>query len=61
MKERTLTELIAIAEKTNDINLLKLIKHEIEKKIDELLIEYGKDLVKKPKKKKPIGFVWSKD
>ena len=57
----TLTELIKLAEQTNNINLLKMIKYEIEKKIETLLIEYGKSLVKKPKKKNPIGFIWNKD
>ena len=61
MKGMTLTELIKLAEQTNNINLLKMIKYEIEKKIETLLIEYGKSLVKKPKKKNPIGFIWNKD
>ncbi len=61
MEEMTLMELVAMAEKTKNIELLKTIKYEIEKKIDILLIEYGKSLVKKPKKKNPIGFIWNKD
>lgn len=61
MKGMTLTELIKLAEQTNNINLLRNVKYEIEKKIETLLIEYGKSLVKKPKKKNPIGFIWNKD
>lgn len=60
MKGKTITELVKIAEKTNDINLLKLIKYEIEKKIEEKLIELGKEMVIKPKRKNPIGFIWEK-
>ncbi len=61
MEEMTLMELVAMAEKTKNIELLKTIKYEIEKKIDILLIEYGKSLVKKTKEKNPIGFIWNKD
>jgi hypothetical protein len=55
-KEYTLTELVQIAELTKDIELLKLVKQEIEKKIEVLLIEYGMELVCPPKEKRKIGF-----
>ncbi len=58
MKEKyTLTELVQLAEKTNDISLLRLIREEINKRIEQLCVTYGQQL-EKPKKviKKKIGF-----
>lgn len=55
MKEKTLTELVKIAETTHSIELLKLIRDEINNKIEKLCVEYGVRLVAKPKQKR-IGF-----
>lgn len=57
-QEYTLTELLQIAEQTKNIELLKMIREEINKKIESLCVEYGMQ-VAKPEKKKKIGF--SKD
>lgn len=56
MKKYTLTELVKIAETTHSIELLKLIRDEIDNKIEKLCVEYGVRLVEKPKQKRQIGF-----
>lgn len=55
MKKYTLTELVKIAETTHNIELLKLIREEINNKIEKLCVEYGVRLAGKPKQKR-IGF-----